>query len=318
MVEVSFKMKILVVASYNRSRFAPFILEQATALQNLGNEIEYFGLQGKGLKGYLKNLPDFKKKIKEFDPDGVHAHFGLSGLFANLQRKKPVVTTYHGSDVNESSLLPYSKLAMHWSAWNVFVSRQTLDVVHPKRKFSLLPCGIEINELQLMGKSEARQKMHLTLDKYYVLFAGSYEREVKNAPLAKEAVSTLPEKNVELLELKGYSHEEVIMLMCAVDALLLTSLNEGSPQVVKEAMACGCPIVSVDVGDVVERTHGVEGCYVAKTFEPEELSGLLSKALMFSGKTNGRERIINDKLDNKLVAANLMEVYRKVTRTDNN
>jgi len=313
--EASYNMRILIVASYNRSRFAPFIEEQGAALQRLGNEIEYFGLQGKGLKGYLKNLPDLKKKIKEFSPDVVHAHFGLSGLFANLQRKKPVVTTYHGSDINESNLLPFSKLAMRWSAWNVFVSRQTMDVVRPKKKFSLLPCGIDISELQLMGKSEARQKMHLDQDKHYVLFAGSYDREVKNAPLAKEVISKLPEKNLELLELKGYSHDEVIMLMCAVDALLMTSLNEGSPQVVKEAMACGCPIVSVDVGDVYERTHGVEGCYVAKTFESKELAGLLTKALAFSGKTDGRNRIINDKLDNKLVATNLMDIYMKVTRS---
>ena len=317
MVEDLYDMRILIVASYNRNHFAPFIVEQVAALQRLGCEIEYFGLQGKGLKGYLKNLPDLKKKIKEFNPDVVHAHFGLSGLFANLQRQKPVVTTYHGSDINESNLLPFSQLAMRWSAWNVFVSKQTMDVVRPRRKFSLLPCGIDINELQLMDRSEARQKMHLTQGKHYVLFAGSYDREVKNAPLAKEIVSTLSEKNLELLELKGYSHEEVIMLLCAVDALLLTSLNEGSPQVVKEAMACGCPIVSVDVGDVYERTHGVEGCYVAKTFESVELADLLTKALAFSGKTDGRNRIINDKLDNKLVATNLLEIYMKLIRTEN-
>ena len=246
----------------------------------------------------------------------VHAHVGLSGLLANLQRKKPVVTTYHGSDINESNLLPFSKLAMCWSSWNVFVSRQTMEVVHPKRNFSLLPCGVEINDLQLLGKSEARQMMHLVQDRYYVLFAGSYDRDVKNAPLAKETVSKLPEKNVELLELKGYSQEEVMMLMCAVDALLLTSLNEGSPQVVKEALACGCPVVSVDVGDVYERIKGIDGCYVAKSFDSDELAGLLVKALSFSGKTEGRRRIISDKLDNSSVALRLMEIYSKVTRIE--
>lgn len=309
-------MRILIVASYNKNRFSPFIVEQADALKRLGCGIEFFGLQGKGIIGYVQNLPALNRRIKEFCPDVIHAHFGLSGLFANLQRKKPVVTTYHGSDINESSLRPFSKLSMRLSAWNVFVSRQTMDVVHPKKKFSLLPCGIEINELQLMDKREARQNMHLVQDKHYVLFAGSYDREVKNAPLAKEVVSKLPEKDVELLELKGYSHEEVIMLMCAVDALLLTSLNEGSPQVIKEAMACGCPIVSVDVGDVNERTHGVEGCYVAKTFDSDELKVLLNNALTFSGKTKGRNRIFEDKLDNILVAKNLLDIYRKVTRTN--
>ena len=305
-------MKILIVASFNKRRFASFIHEQAEALSAEGCEIDYFGLQGKGLRGYLKNLPLLKRRIEEFQPDVVHAHFGLSGLLANLQRKKPVVTTYHGSDINEKGLFPFSKMAMYGSAWNVFVSRQTIEVAHPRRKYSLLPCGIDITELQLMGKQEARQKMGLSFDKRYVLFAGSYDRDVKNAPLAKEVVSILSDRNLELLELNGYTHDEVMTLMCGVDVLLLTSLNEGSPQVVKEAMACGCPIVSVDVGDVHERMDGVEGCYVAETREPQELVELMAKALSFSGKTKGRERIMNDGLDNKSVASKLMEIYLQV------
>ena len=305
-------MKVLIIASYNRNRFAPFIIEQTNALKELGCEIEYFGLKGNGLNGYLKNLPALKRKIKEFNPDVVHAHFGLSGLLANLQRKKPVVTTYHGSDINEKSLFPFSKLSMQGSAWNIFVSRQIIEVARPKRKYSLLPCGIDMTVLQLMEKQEARQKMNLSSDRHYALFAGSYDREVKNAPLAKEVVSRSTESDLELLELKGYSHEEVTMLMCAADVLLMTSLNEGSPQVIKEAMACGCPIVSVDVGDVYERTEGVEGCYVAESRNPQELAELLNRALTFSGKTKGRERIVNDGLDNKSVASNLINIYLQV------
>ena len=99
----------MIVASKNSGRFVPFIVEQARALEYLGCEVEFFGLGGKGIKGYLKNLPAFKEKIKEFCPDVVHAHYGLSGLFANLQRKVPVVTTYHGSDINDRKVLPLSK-----------------------------------------------------------------------------------------------------------------------------------------------------------------------------------------------------------------
>ena len=75
-------MKILIVASYNKGRFAPFIVEQAEALINMGCEVDYFGLRGKGLCGYLKNLPSLKRRIKEFQPDVIHAHYGLSGLLA--------------------------------------------------------------------------------------------------------------------------------------------------------------------------------------------------------------------------------------------
>ena len=166
-------MRILVVASYNKGRFAPFILEQAGALKTLGFEVVFFGLQGKGIGGYLSNLSAVKKQIKAFRPDVVHAHYGLSGLLANLQREVPVVVTYHGSDINDKKVLRYSKITMRLSAWNVFVSSQTLEIAKPKRKFSLIPCGIDLSDLQLTPKAEARQRMGLDETKKYILFAGS-------------------------------------------------------------------------------------------------------------------------------------------------
>lgn len=305
-------MRVLVVASYNRGRFAPFIKEQAEALQATGCEIDFFGLQGKGLRGYLKNLPALNLKIKTFQPDVVHAHYGLSGLFANLQRKVPVVVTYHGSDINKKSVMRFSKISMWLSAWNIFVSRKTLEIANPKQKYDLLPCGIDLTDLQLTIKVEAKQQMHLDANKKYILFAGAFDNEVKNASLAKKCVALLNHERVEMIELKGYSRDEVTLLMCAVDSLLMTSFSEGSPQVIKEALACGCPIVSVDVGDVKERVKDVEGCFVAATRESEELEDLLRRVLAFEGKTKGREKIIADGLDNQRVALQLVEIYKKV------
>lgn len=305
-------MKILIVASYNKNRFAPFIVEQAEALKKQHCEIAWFGLQGKGLKGYLKNLLPLKKKIREFHPDIVHAHYGLSGLLANLQRRVPVVTTYHGSDINDKKAFRFSKMAMRLSAWNIFVSRKTMGIANPKKKCALLPCGIDLTVLQLTEKKEARQKMGLSNTKKYILFAGAFDNTVKDAPLAKEAVSLLRDETLELLELKGYSRDEVTLLMCAADTFLMTSFSEGSPQVIKEAMTCGCPIVSVDVGDVKERMEGVDGCYVAETRESQELSKLLKKAMDMGCKTKGREKILSDGLDNQRVAKELMGVYERI------
>ena len=307
-------MRILVVASNNQGRFAPFIIEQAEALKAMGCEVAYFGLQGKGIRGYLKNLPLLKKEIQVFRPDVVHAHYGLSGLFANLQRRVPVVTTYHGSDINEKKVRPFSKLAMRLSRWNVFVSKRTLEIVKPKKKHFLLPCGVDLSDLQLTAKTEARRQMQLSQNSRYVLFAGSFDNGVKNVALAKESVGLLKGEEVELMELKGFSRDEVTLLMCSADALLLTSFSEGSPQVIKEAMACGCPIVSVDVGDVKERVEGVDGCFVAETRTPEELASLMQKAFAFAGKTKGRERLVADGLDNHSVAQKLIEIYKNVCR----
>ena len=302
-------MKILIVASFNKGFFAPFIVEQAEALKTYGCEIEWFGLQGKGLMGYLKNLSSLNNKIHEFYPDVIHAHYGLSGLLANLQRRVPVVTTYHGSDINDKKALRFSKMAICLSAWNVFVSRKTMELAHPKKRYSLLPCGIDLSDLQLTDKHEARRRMRLESDKKYILFAGAFDNVVKNASLAKEAVSLLQDVQVQLLELKGYSREDVTLLMCAADVFLMTSFSEGSPQVIKEALACGCPIVSVDVGDVKERIEDVDGCYVSETREPKELSNFIGKASSFGGKTRGREKIQTEGLDNRQVVKKLVEIY---------
>ena len=311
-------MRILVVASHNQGRFAQFILEQAETIRNKGLEEGFYGVKGKGLWGYLRNFSLLKKELKAFRPDVIHAHYGLSGLLANLQRKVPVVTTYHGSDINDKKVLPFSKIAMRLSAWNIYVSRKTMGIAHPKNKrFSLLPCGIDLCDLQLTEKNDARRRMGIDVEKRCILFAGAFDNPVKNAPLAKETVELLHDNHVEWLELKGYSRDQVNLLMCAADVILMTSFSEGSPQVIKEAMACGCPIVSVDVGDVKERLEGVEGCYVSISHNAHELAGLLQKALSFEDRTRGREKLVADGLDNKNVALQLVGIYQKVVNGEN-
>lgn len=307
-------MKVLIVASNNKGCYAPFVVEQVEALRNGGCEVDFFGVSGKGLSGYLKNRAALKNKIKAFQPDVIHAHYGLSGLLANLQRKVPVVTTYHGSDVNDPKVFRFSQMAMRLSAWNIFVSRGIMDKAKATKKCSLIPCGVAMEKLQPLDKTEAREAMKLLPDKKYVLFASAFDNMVKNAPLARKAVEG---SEIELLELKGYTREEVNRLLCAVDALLMTSVNEGSPQVIKEAMACGCPIVSVDVGDVKERLEGLDGCFVAQSREPQELAELLQKALSFEGRTEGRERLVADGLDNQSIARRIVEIYEKVSRNGN-
>lgn len=306
-------MKVLIVARCKQGRYAPFITEQVKAVERQGIQCRFFGINQKGMAGYFSHLRSFRQIVREYRPDVIHAHYGFSGLFANIQRRIPVVTTYHGSDINNPKLRFISRFSMRLSAWNIFVSRKTLDIAGPKKRFSLLPCGIDLNESQKILKSPARERMGLNWEKKYVLFAGSFGDLVKNAPLAKETVSLLGD-NVELLELRGYSREEVTLLMCAADAFLMTSFSEGSPQVIKEALACGCPIVSVDVGDVRERVSGVVGCFVAETYEPEELAGLLRQAIGFEGKTPGWERVVSDGLDNVQIAGRLSEIYMSVTK----
>ena len=302
-------MKILIVASFNKGFFAPFILEQSAALEQLGHTVHFFGIQGRGIWGYVSNYKGLKRIIQDYKPDVIHAHYGLSGLLATLQRRVPVVTTFHGSDINNPKVLPFSKIAMRLSAFTIFVSQKNVDIARPTKKFALLPCGVNSDNFSMMSKHDARLQLHLDATKTYVLFAGSFANSVKNPELAQKAIALL--KNVELIELKGYSREEVNYLMHAVDVALMTSHTEGSPQFVKEVMACGCPLVSVDVGDVKEVTAGVEGCYIVSR-EAEEIAEKLQIALNFKGRTHGRERIMELGLENRKVAETILTIYNHI------
>ena len=301
-------MKILVVARYKEQGYVPFVTEQVHALEDIGVKCRFFPVQDNGPIGYLRHLSALKDAIRVFKPDVIHAHYGMCGLLANLQRTVPVVTTYHGSDINKRWVLQLSRIAMRLSAYNIFVSQKNIVSARPKRNFVLMPCGITLDDFPTVEKTDARNRMCLEQDQTYVLFAGAFDNPVKNARLAKESVALLPQ--ARLLELKGYSRMQVAMLFQAVDVLFMTSYTEGSPQVIKEAMACGCPIVSVDVGDVRERVNGVEGCFVSHTRKPEELAGLIGKALAFTGRTKGRESIVASGLDNRSVADKLKYIYK--------
>lgn len=315
-------MRILIVASLNnKSHFAPFIQEQAEALTRMGVEVNYYGVKGKGLKGYLGNFRSLQKAIREFRPDVIHAHYGMCGLLANLQRKTPVVTTYHGSDINNPKAFRWSRLSMILSKFNIVVSKAHYDNVCRgrkwlKRKSKLIPCGINLEDYPIVDKSTARIQMGLPSHQKLVLFTGAFDNKVKNYPLAREAVNLLnykhPQHNAKLIELKGYSRNEVALLLNACDCLLMTSLSEGSPQIVKEAMACGCPVVSVNVGDVAQSIAGTHGSALVNSRSPKEISFALARVISANQRTNGREYILRHKLTNDTIAKRLNRIYHRL------
>lgn len=309
-------MKILVVCSYRPfmdDGIAAFISEQMNAISQYGVEHEYYLIKGKGILGYLRELPQLRKAIREYKPDIIHAHYGLCGLLANLAtRRVPVITTYHGSDVNDSKVYRFSRLSYLLSKWNIFVSEKLVAKMQPKGKYTVIPCGVDMELFREADKQECRKALKLGAKKKYVLFTKKFDVLVKNYPLAKAAVDLL--KDVELLEFIGYTREQTVQLMNAVDAVIMTSISEGSPQVIKEAMACGCPIVSVDVGDVKERIAGVDGCYMAKARDAEELATLLKQALEYKEKTKGREALLKQNLSNRLIAEQIMHIYQQLLK----
>lgn len=309
-------MRILIINSCNSSgdpHKYVFVKEQADALRAIGLTIEHYCIIGKGIIGYLKNLNSLIRKVSIFKPDIIHAHYGLSGLLANFQRKVPVVTTYHGSDINNSKAFLFSRLSIIMSAHNIFVSEDIRKKSILKSKNSLIPCGVDTKLFSPIDRKSARSTLGIKNDKKVILFAGSFSRKVKNAALAKAAISLM--SNIELIELKGFRREQVAKLINASDALLMTSFSEGSPQIIKEAMACNCPIVSVPVGDVPEMIENLEGYHIS-SYNATDIAIKLQKSLDFKGKIAGRERIMEKGLDNITIANRLKGLFESILREE--
>lgn len=314
-------MKVLIVCSGNapfEEKFdvkihQAFIYEQVESLKLLSVHFDYYFIKAKGSLGYFKHYKLLKKTLED-KYDLIHAHNGLCGFIANLQKQVPVITTYHGSDINLPFLRLLSYFPLIQSSQNIFVSYGQLKKVIIKRKVKVIPCAVDLNVFHPTNKEVKTSSINSVNLKKNILFSSSFSNRIKNYPLARAAIKRLKDENIELIELKCKSRGDVCNLMNTSDLLLLTSFSEGSPQIIKEAMACNCPIVSTDVGDIREVIGNTEGCYLC-SFDPEDVADKIRQALIFSqtkGRTNGRERIIELGLDNISVAKKILELYEKV------
>lgn len=306
-------MKILIVASYNSGKFNSFVTEQAEKLKNEGCEVVYYGIVGKGFKGYYSNRKAYIQKIKEIKPDIVHAHGGLSGLFAVLQSEVPVVITFHNGEILSPSLNLLSSIGATRAKYVIYVAEHIRQLSYYKaKKYSFIPCGINLSDCNITPFEEARKALGFEDSKKYILFGGAFDNLRKNYPLLKEAVSLLPNKdNIVCLEMKGLSRAECTLRMCACDLFALPSKSEGSPQALKEAMACNCPIIATDIADIKHLLGDVEGHYLCK-FEAENVAKQITKAFEFGKRTNGRQRIFELGLTNELVAKKLIPIYHAI------
>lgn len=159
-------------------------------------------------------------------------------------------------------------------------------------KAQVIPCGIDFDLFKPLPKEQARNELNLPQDKKLVLYAGEYFRWIKRFDIVQKSMELLQERdpNVELVLVSKQPLSVVPKYMSACDVLVLVSDGEGSPMVIKEAMACNLPIVSVPAGDVPEVIGDTEGCYLCSQ-DPQDVAEKLELALQRGKRTNGRERI---------------------------
>jgi glycosyltransferase involved in cell wall biosynthesis len=311
-------MRVLIVYSGTQGVIRPFIKEQIESLEILGVEISLFPIKKKGFIGYLLHLMPLLKSIKKVKPDLIHAHYGLSGLLANLQRNIPVITSFHGSDINSSNALKYSKWAHRLSAASIFVGNSMMQKIKKHNWSVVIPCGVDISIFYPIPKQEASRKMDINTENLNILFSSSFNNPVKNYQLAMRSCEMVSSGGrLNLIELKGFNRDQVNLLMNASDCVLLTSFSEGSSQFIKEAMACNCPIVSTDVGDVKWVAGHTPGCFIS-SFSPNDIAKKIKLAIEFRknhGQTRGRERINELGLDSVNIARKIYSLYNEVMKS---
>jgi glycosyltransferase involved in cell wall biosynthesis len=304
-------VKVLFVSSGKNGKPGQVVISQGESLKEAGIEVDYL-LSGPGISGYLSAVPAVRRAWKSGRYDLVHAHYSLSAFVASLAGRFPLVVSLMGSDVHMSPVVRGLSRVFYRLRWNTTVVKsQKMKDKLGLQAAEVIPNGVDIRLFRPADRADARAHIGYAPARKMVLFGSSAERREKNPALAEKAMELLGDPKADLIFLSGIPHDEVPSYLNAADLLLLTSKWEGSPNVVKEAMACNCPVVSTDVGDVRWLAGGAEGCFIS-SHEPENVAENIRAALSLKGRSTGRERIISLGLDSGSVAKKLREVYERV------
>jgi teichuronic acid biosynthesis glycosyltransferase TuaC len=324
-------MRVLCVTNmYPSARFpalGTFVHQQIQGLRDLGLDLSmlYVARREKGRKCFSGLAGRLRKHLAEMDADLVHVMYGgiMARVVTRTITQRPVIVTFHGSDLLGESCAGLVPRFVAWlgvrasiqaalrAAGVVVVSegvRRTLPPHCPAAKVRVIPCGIDLDRFQPSDRRACRERLQWSPDRFHVLFQDNNNAPVKRPALARAAIAAARAKGVdaELHVLRGVPYADVPLWLNACDVVLLTSEHEGSPTIVKEALACNRPVVSVDVGDVAERLGGIQGCYLARP-EAADLAGKL--LLVSRGPSSVRGRQTLTELSLHRVAVRLKEFY---------
>ena len=313
--------RVLFISSANRNGINPIVTAQGISLSDAGLDVHYYGILGKGAAGYLKNIGKIRKTVRDVQPDIIHAHFSFSGFAASLAAQgKPVVVSLMGSDVAGGWVHRFPTKFFSRFLWartivkSEWMAKRTLS-----RRIAVIPNGVDLKRFfPTNDRSALKRKCGLSADKKHILFFADPNRYSKNYTLAQQAMRHASIDDAELVVKFDVSHGDMPELINAADMVLLTSRWEGSPNVVKEAMACNCPVVATSVGDVAWLFGNETGYYTAD-FNPQNIGNRISGVMQLLDdgvQINGRQRIIRLGLDSESIASRLIKVYEEVLKSD--
>jgi len=307
-----------------RPRTTHFIKRQAEFLQAAGIAVDVFPFAGgRRLASYARAWRAMRRRLATGAYDLVHAQFGQSGLLA-LPKRIPLVVTLRGSDIlgivsdadgrhtlQGRLLQALSRHVARRADAVIVVSEHMKPAAGRRHSMHVIPSGLDLSLFRPIPRDEARRRLGLDASKRLVLFVGRPHQKRKRYHLAQQAVEilgrTLP---AELVVAWGVHHVDVPYYMGACDALVFTSMQEGSPNVVKEALACNLPVVSVPVGDVAQRLAGIDGCELCADESPAAIAAALERVLRRGGRCDGRRAVRH--LDESLLTEKVIAIYESV------
>lgn len=324
-------LRVLMVTSEwpsdDRSKQAPFIARQYEFLVRAGVGVDVLFFRGsKNPVNYLRGWLRCQTRMRTGDYDLVHAQFGQSGILA-LPKVCPLVLTLRGSDLlgivdAAGSMTFLGHILMALTRWVsrradavVLVSAHMLDYLPPCRRVEIIPSGLDLNLWAPTDRSAAREALGWAPDEKIVLFVGDPEVDGKNVELARRTMQIVEATRPARLQIVwAVPHDQVPLMMSAADALLFTSRQEGSPNAVKEALACNLPVVSVPIADVPERCGELSTCVVTSGWDADELAAGLNRVLDLPRSNEGRKSI--QSLEEGLLTQKLISLYRSVVESE--
>jgi glycosyltransferase involved in cell wall biosynthesis len=302
-----------------------FVAAQVESVRSLGVDVAVLHVDRTtaGWAAYRTVAHETRETIATAWPDVVHVMYGgvMADIVTRTVRDRPVLVSFCGSDVLGSGggggvvnrvSSRYGVFASRRAARRaagIVVKAQALIPALPRLDSTplwVVPNGVDFALFRPLGRDGCRRRLGWAPNRRHVLFGAAPHRPEKRYSLAAAAVAGLADRTVELHALDGVRHEDVPVWLNAADVVVLTSTHEGSPNVVKEALACNVAVVSVDVGDVRERLEGVRGCYVAAA-TAADIGEKLSLSLAHRGRVAAREGMAD--LSSEGVARRLVSIY---------
>jgi teichuronic acid biosynthesis glycosyltransferase TuaC len=324
-------MHVLAVTNMYPTPHSPtagtFIEQQIQGLRAMGVRVDILLVDRprEGMRAYLKLRGQIRQTMALVQPQIIHVMYG--GVTADVVTRavsdRPTVVSFCGSDLLGEHLSGYLRKLI--SSYGVLASRRaarraTGVIVKSKNlkealprdvdqfKVRIIPNGVNLERFRPLDRDLCHRQLGWDARRFHVLFPVNSGDPRKRPALARAAVEGVKRLGIqaELHQLQKVPHHEVPVWLNASDVVLLTSLHEGSPNIVKEALACNVPIVSVDVGDVRERIEQVEGCYLALP-QSDDLAAKLHSVYARSCRVAGREKV--QELSLQRIAVRLREFY---------